>query len=99
MISVMPNTDMVKGDVASPSIKYRSVRKLFGKHEQIYIMDAKKSGNLGRYFNVSFLLSMQLRKYFKIKSTSSIPATRTCLCRTCLWTRTICASRGWHSSR
>uniref|UniRef100_A0A8D8GAT4 Histone-lysine N-methyltransferase eggless n=2 Tax=Culex pipiens TaxID=7175 RepID=A0A8D8GAT4_CULPI len=53
MISVMPNTDMVKGDVASPSIKYRSVRKLFGKHEQIYIMDAKKSGNLGRYFNHS----------------------------------------------
>lgn len=53
MISLMPNTDMVKGDVSSPSIKYRSVRKLFGKHEQIYIMDAKKSGNLGRYFNHS----------------------------------------------
>ncbi|XP_055641040.1 histone-lysine N-methyltransferase eggless [Toxorhynchites rutilus septentrionalis] len=53
MVNLVPNSDMTKGDESSPSIKYRSVRKLFGKHEQIYIMDAKKSGNLGRYFNHS----------------------------------------------
>lgn len=53
MVNLIPNSDMTKGDAPSPAIKYRSVRKLFGKHEQIYIMDAKKSGNLGRYFNHS----------------------------------------------
>lgn len=52
MVNLIPNSDMTKGDAPSPAIKYRSVRKYFGKHEQIYIMDAKKSGNLGRYFNV-----------------------------------------------
>lgn len=34
--------------------KYKSIRKFFGKNESVYIMDAKKSGNIGRYFNVSF---------------------------------------------
>ncbi|XP_021695283.1 histone-lysine N-methyltransferase eggless [Aedes aegypti] len=53
MVNLIPNSDMTKGDAPSPAIKYRSVRKYFGKHEQIYIMDAKKSGNLGRYFNHS----------------------------------------------
>lgn len=31
----------------------RSLRKLFGKNERVYIMDAKLCGNVGRYFNVS----------------------------------------------
>lgn len=30
----------------------KSIRKLFGKNEAVYIMDAKKAGNIGRYFNV-----------------------------------------------
>lgn len=29
------------------------IRKFFGKNEAVYIMDAKKAGNIGRYFNVS----------------------------------------------
>jgi hypothetical protein len=29
------------------------LRKLFGPKERTYIMDAKKCGNIGRYFNVS----------------------------------------------
>lgn len=33
---------------------YSSIRKLYGKDEACYVMDAKISGNLGRYFNVSF---------------------------------------------
>lgn len=31
----------------------KSFRKLFGPNENVYIMDAKKAGNIGRYFNVS----------------------------------------------
>lgn len=31
----------------------KSIRKFFGKNEAVYIMDAKKAGNIGRYFNVS----------------------------------------------
>lgn len=31
----------------------KSIRKLFGPEEAVYIMDAKKAGNIGRYFNVS----------------------------------------------
>lgn len=33
--------------------KRRSIRKMYGKNESVYIMDAKKAGNIGRYFNVS----------------------------------------------
>lgn len=32
--------------------KRKSIRKLYGKNEFVYIMDAKKAGNIGRYFNV-----------------------------------------------
>ncbi|XP_053694529.1 histone-lysine N-methyltransferase eggless [Sabethes cyaneus] len=55
MVSLVPNAEMIitKEDETNTSIKYRSVRKIFGKDEKIYIMDAKKSGNLGRYFNHS----------------------------------------------
>lgn len=31
----------------------KSIRSFFGKDEAVYIMDAKKAGNIGRYFNVS----------------------------------------------
>lgn len=36
-----------------PPKRPRTVRKLFGRNECVYIMDAKKTGNVGRYFNVS----------------------------------------------
>lgn len=29
------------------------LRKFYGEHEDIYVMDAKITGNIGRYFNVS----------------------------------------------
>lgn len=41
-----------------PSKKRRSVRKLFGRNECVYIMDAKKTGNIGRYFNVSICVCL-----------------------------------------
>lgn len=31
----------------------KSIRTFYGKDEAVYIMDAKKAGNIGRYFNVS----------------------------------------------
>ena len=38
---------------ASQSDKFVSSRKLFGKSEDLYIMDAKSIGNIGRYLNHS----------------------------------------------
>lgn len=35
----------------------KSIRKMFGAKERVYILDAKQCGNVGRYFNVSILIS------------------------------------------
>ena len=32
--------------------KFNSVRDFFGEDEAVYIMDAKTTGNIGRYLNV-----------------------------------------------
>lgn len=49
-------------------LKFQSVRKFYGPNENVYIMDAKKAGNIGRYFNVS---SRKLTKIWpKINSNS-----------------------------
>lgn len=37
----------------APKEKFVSVRKLFGSDEESYIMDAKRTGNIGRYLNHS----------------------------------------------
>lgn len=44
----------------------QSVRDYFGKDEAVYIMDAKHTGNIGRYLNVSivqFYCSISLNFY------------------------------------
>ena len=41
------------GNVNPGTPKTRSLRKLYGKNDKVYIMDAKTCGNVGRYFNVS----------------------------------------------
>lgn len=46
-------TDVSKRSLDDSPSRNRSIRKLFGKNECVYIMDAKKTGNIGRYFNVS----------------------------------------------
>lgn len=33
--------------------KYPSVREIFGEDENVYVMDAKVTGNIGRFLNVS----------------------------------------------
>lgn len=43
----------------------KSIRSLFGKDEAVYVMDAKKTGNIGRYFNVSiFTDSYKIAEFF-----------------------------------
>lgn len=50
--------------------KKKSIRRFFGKNEAVYIMDAKKTGNIGRYFNVSLLFAnyVLLKKFLKFLS-------------------------------
>lgn len=50
------NKTQVFDDDDSPK-KYKSIRKYYGNNEACYVMDAKVTGNLGRYFNVSYFLS------------------------------------------
>lgn len=38
--------------------KFPSVRELYGHDENVYIMDAKTHGNIGRYLNVSVRIIM-----------------------------------------
>lgn len=48
-ISFMPSQTPIQEENTAA----KSIRKFFGKNEAVYIMDAKKTGNIGRYFNVS----------------------------------------------
>lgn len=41
--------------------KYPSVRELFGEDENVYVMDAKVTGNIGRFLNVSTACFSPLR--------------------------------------
>ncbi|XP_037048662.1 histone-lysine N-methyltransferase eggless-like isoform X2 [Bradysia coprophila] len=52
LISFMPNADSVEFENNTTN-RYRSIRKFYGKNESVFIMDAKKLGNIGRYFNHS----------------------------------------------
>lgn len=54
MISFLPHSSSgLNFEKENDNERYKSIRKFFGKNESVYIMDAKKSGNIGRYFNVS----------------------------------------------
>ncbi|KAJ6646131.1 Histone-lysine N-methyltransferase eggless, partial [Pseudolycoriella hygida] len=53
LISFVPNPNSASFE-NNQSNRYRSIRKFFGKNESVYIMDAKKLGNIGRYFNEVF---------------------------------------------
>lgn len=52
-VNFMPNTSYDDGDDVDG--KYKSVRRMFGKDELGYVMDAKRTGNIGRYFNVRMI--------------------------------------------
>lgn len=51
-ISFVPNASATSLEKDNATSKYKSIRKLYGRNEYVYIMDAKKRGNIGRYFNV-----------------------------------------------
>lgn len=57
--SFMPNTSFFKQDD-----RYKPIRKMYGKNEYVYIMDAKKSGNVGRYFNHSCCPNLFVQNVF-----------------------------------
>lgn len=50
------------GAVPKKKARTQPLRKFFGQNEEIYVMDAKITGNIGRYFNVrlpnTFFLSL-----------------------------------------
>lgn len=46
-------TPKVGPDGGEETPRRKSIRTFFGNNEAVYIMDAKKTGNIGRYFNVS----------------------------------------------
>lgn len=59
---------------------HKSVREYFGEDEAVYIMDAKTTGNIGRYLNVSEpynldIFSIILRK--KYRTCGNVKHTRT----------------------
>ncbi|XP_075165792.1 SET domain bifurcated histone lysine methyltransferase eggless [Haematobia irritans] len=59
VINFNPNADMNE-----ESVRENSIRKLYGKDEACYVMDAKISGNLGRYFNHSCAPNMFVQNVF-----------------------------------
>lgn len=88
--------------------KRKSIRKMYEKHEAVYIMDAKKAGNIGRYFNVSALWNekkkIEERKrmltffsFAPLNSPCSIPVDPISLFRMFSSIRMTYDSRGWHS--
>ncbi|ALC41906.1 egg, partial [Drosophila busckii] len=58
VINFNPNADM------DETVRENSVRRLFGKEEAPYIMDAKTTGNLGRYFNHSCAPNLFVQNVF-----------------------------------
>lgn len=50
-MSFDPSSETMEESTNNP--KFKSVRKMFGDEEVCYIMDAKNTGNIGRYLNVS----------------------------------------------
>lgn len=71
MVSIMPKAG--DNSETEPKIQ-RNLRKLYGKNERVYIMDAKECGNVGRYFNVSFYAAINRALSNKFSSIHSIVA-------------------------
>lgn len=54
-MKIVPDEPVV---VKRPVNHTRSIRKMFGPKERVYILDAKQCGNVGRYFNVSIFINV-----------------------------------------
>lgn len=97
-ISFVPNPNTSTFERDQPPTKYKSIRKFFGKNENVYIMDAKKTGNIGRYFNVRILHFNFIPQFLILLFFCSIPVHRIYSCKMCLLIRMIYAFRGLHFS-
>lgn len=63
-ISLMPDSSLMENCEDAPNSKFTSLRKLYGKNESVYVMDAKICGNIGRYFNHSCDPNMFVQNVF-----------------------------------
>uniref|UniRef100_A0A182J3P8 Histone-lysine N-methyltransferase n=1 Tax=Anopheles atroparvus TaxID=41427 RepID=A0A182J3P8_ANOAO len=63
-VNLIPKSLMGPVDTPGPSKRLRSFRQLFGDDEQPYVIDAKKTGNLGRYFNHSCVPNLFVQNVF-----------------------------------
>ncbi|KAL5288804.1 egg family protein [Megaselia abdita] len=77
--------------------KYKSIRKYYGTNEACYVMDAKVTGNLGRYFNVGFF-SIFFRLFLNFSFFSSTPVIQIFMFRMFSLILMIFDSLGWRSS-
>lgn len=95
MVNMLPTAGTDSGAPPKPS---RAFRKLYGKNEKVYIMDAKLCGNVGRYFNVRFYLLCNFYQLLKhlIHSILAIPISSF---RAFLSTHMTCAFHGSLSSQ
>lgn len=57
--------------------KFKSVRDFFGQDEAVYIMDAKTTGNIGRYLNVIIFNSSQTFNFNLLDNLKKITRTLT----------------------
>ena len=83
----------------------QSTRALFGPNEKCYTIDARVAGNISRYINVRIVTKYScVYYYYPFKHETiclfafSTLASPTLLCKTFSSIRTICISRGLHSS-
>ncbi|XP_049538184.1 histone-lysine N-methyltransferase eggless [Anopheles darlingi] len=63
-INLAPNMEMSQAEALGKTKKRKSLREYYGENEATYIMDAKKSGNLGRYFNHSCVPNLFVQNVF-----------------------------------
>ncbi|XP_035916079.1 histone-lysine N-methyltransferase eggless isoform X1 [Anopheles stephensi] len=63
-VSLIPNPEMNPKGASITADQESTLRKFFGENEHIYVMDAKKSGNLGRYFNHSCVPNLFVQSVF-----------------------------------
>ena len=80
----------------------RRTRELYGEDESVIVMDAKSTGNIGRWMNVSFIgesLEINLLIHLSYNLENSIAANPTFSSRMSLWTLTIFDFLGWLSLR
>ncbi|XP_050076749.1 histone-lysine N-methyltransferase eggless [Anopheles maculipalpis] len=63
-VNLIPNLEMNSKGALLNTDQESTLRKFFGENEHIYVMDAKKSGNLGRYFNHSCVPNLFVQSVF-----------------------------------